>query len=159
MVPLRPGNAGGGKDPDFWRAFDGGEDEVIGGEPANTRTDPEPPEEAVSQGEGGAGLPLLPARVFSQTTQALVEAKPVTLNGGGLQPLIKDAVRLAQRTANAREPQMFAPPIAGVSPEKPRDDWRAREVDLKEGYSISVECDEKPARARRKLEAVLGAAT
>src|SRR3954464_13564037 len=60
-VPLRPGNAGGGKDPDFWRAFDGGEDEVIGGEPANTRTDPEPPEEAVSQGEGGAGLPLLPA--------------------------------------------------------------------------------------------------
>src|SRR3954447_779515 len=61
MVPLRPGNAGGGKDPDFWRAFDGGEDEVIGGEPANTRTDPEPPEQAVSQGEGGAGLPLLPA--------------------------------------------------------------------------------------------------
>src|SRR3954447_13719771 len=30
MVPLRPGNTGGGKDPDFWRAFDGGEDEVIG---------------------------------------------------------------------------------------------------------------------------------
>src|SRR6476646_8677079 len=26
MVPLRPGNAGGGKDPDFWRAFDDGED-------------------------------------------------------------------------------------------------------------------------------------
>src|SRR4051812_43767462 len=61
MVPLRPGNAGGGKDPDFWRAFDGGEDEVIGGEPANTRTDPDPPAKAVSQGEGGAGLPLLPA--------------------------------------------------------------------------------------------------
>ncbi len=26
MVPLRPGNAGGGKDPDFRRAFDDGED-------------------------------------------------------------------------------------------------------------------------------------
>ena len=26
MVPLRPGNAGGGKDPDFWCASDGGED-------------------------------------------------------------------------------------------------------------------------------------
>src|SRR3954447_14948123 len=51
MVPLRPGNAGGGKDPDFWRAFDGGEDEVIGGEPANTRTDPDPPAKAVSQGK------------------------------------------------------------------------------------------------------------
>jgi RNA-directed DNA polymerase len=26
MVALRPGNAGGGKGPDFWRAFDDGED-------------------------------------------------------------------------------------------------------------------------------------
>src|SRR6476646_6165178 len=69
MVPLRPGNAGGGKDPDFWRAFDGGEDEVIGGEPANTRTDPEPPEEAVSQGEGGAGLPLLVAQIAMITAR------------------------------------------------------------------------------------------
>ena len=25
-VPLRPGNAGGGKDPDFWCAFDQAED-------------------------------------------------------------------------------------------------------------------------------------
>src|SRR5918994_7549055 len=61
VVPLRPGNAGGGKDPDFWCAFDGGEDEVIGEEPGNTRTDPDSPEEALSQGEGGTGLPLLPA--------------------------------------------------------------------------------------------------
>src|ERR671910_2488030 len=61
IVPLRPGNAGGGKGPDFWCAFDGGEDEVIGDEPGNTRTDPDPPEEALSQGEGGTGLPLLPA--------------------------------------------------------------------------------------------------
>ena len=26
IVPLRPGNAGGGKDPDFWCAFDEDED-------------------------------------------------------------------------------------------------------------------------------------
>ena len=26
VVPLRPGNAGGGKDPDFWCAFEGAED-------------------------------------------------------------------------------------------------------------------------------------
>ena len=26
MVPLRPGNAGGGKDPDFWRASEGEEE-------------------------------------------------------------------------------------------------------------------------------------
>src|SRR5918911_5701257 len=34
---------------------------AIGDEPGNTRTDPEPSEEAVSQGEGGTSLPLLPA--------------------------------------------------------------------------------------------------
>src|SRR3984893_9390297 len=27
--PLKPGNAGGGKDPDFWRAFEEGEVKVI----------------------------------------------------------------------------------------------------------------------------------
>ena len=26
MVPQKPGNAGGGKDPDFWCAFEGAED-------------------------------------------------------------------------------------------------------------------------------------
>jgi hypothetical protein len=26
IVPLRPGNAGGGKDPDFWRAFEAAEE-------------------------------------------------------------------------------------------------------------------------------------
>src|SRR5688500_18228116 len=61
VVPLRPGNAGGGKGPCFWCAFDGGEEAVIGDEPGNTRTDPDPPEEALSQGEGGTGRPLLPA--------------------------------------------------------------------------------------------------
>ena len=35
--PLMPGNAGGGKDPDFWCAFEEGEDAVIGDEPCNTR--------------------------------------------------------------------------------------------------------------------------
>ena len=34
--PLMLGNAGGGKDPDFWRAFEDGEVKVIGDEPANT---------------------------------------------------------------------------------------------------------------------------
>src|SRR5215472_16507845 len=34
---LRLGNAGGAKDPDFWRAFEDGEGMVIGDEPDNTR--------------------------------------------------------------------------------------------------------------------------
>ena len=36
---MKPGNAGGGKDPDFWRAFEDGEVEVIGDEPENTIND------------------------------------------------------------------------------------------------------------------------
>ena len=40
------GNAGGAKGPDFWCAFEEGEVEVIGDEPANTDYDPGPSVEA-----------------------------------------------------------------------------------------------------------------
>ena len=50
VVPLKPGNAGGGKDPDFWNAFEDGEDRVIGDEPGNTGKDQDLSEEALSQG-------------------------------------------------------------------------------------------------------------
>jgi hypothetical protein len=36
---LKPGNAGGGKDPDFWCAFEDGKVVVIGDEPENTIKD------------------------------------------------------------------------------------------------------------------------
>jgi hypothetical protein len=39
---LKPGNAGGGKDPDFWYAFEDGEDKAIDHEPGNARKDPGP---------------------------------------------------------------------------------------------------------------------
>jgi hypothetical protein len=45
---MRPGNAGGGKDPAFWCAFEAGEVKVIGDEPDNTDKDPDPSEKAVS---------------------------------------------------------------------------------------------------------------
>jgi hypothetical protein len=38
-TPLRPGNSGGGKDADFWCAFEDGEEGVIGDEPRNARKD------------------------------------------------------------------------------------------------------------------------
>jgi hypothetical protein len=47
---LKPSNVGGGKDPDFWCAFEDGEVVVIGDEPENTIKDPS--ETAVSRGEG-----------------------------------------------------------------------------------------------------------
>src|ERR1700682_3558770 len=61
IVPSRPGNSGGGKNPDFWYAFDDGEEGVIGDEPRNARKDQELSEKALLQGEGGARLPLLSA--------------------------------------------------------------------------------------------------
>jgi hypothetical protein len=33
IVLMKPGNSGGGKDPDFWSADEEGEDQVIGDEP------------------------------------------------------------------------------------------------------------------------------
>ena len=45
---MKLGNAGGGKDPDFWRAFKDGEVKVIGDEPTNTDYDPGSSEKAVS---------------------------------------------------------------------------------------------------------------
>ena len=33
IVPVKPGNSGGGKGPDFWHAFEDGEERVIGDEP------------------------------------------------------------------------------------------------------------------------------
>jgi len=39
---------GGGKDPDFWYAFEEGKVKVIGDEPANTDYHPGPSEKAVS---------------------------------------------------------------------------------------------------------------
>jgi hypothetical protein len=33
IVPVKPGNSGGGKDPDFWCAYEEGADQVIGDEP------------------------------------------------------------------------------------------------------------------------------
>jgi hypothetical protein len=45
---MKPGNAGGGKDPTFWCAFEVGEVKVIGDEPDNTDSDPDPSEKALS---------------------------------------------------------------------------------------------------------------
>jgi hypothetical protein len=50
IVLMKPGNSGGGKDPDFWSAFEDGEDRVIGDEPGNTGKDQDLSEEALSQG-------------------------------------------------------------------------------------------------------------
>src|ERR1700760_3011442 len=61
VVPPKPGNAGGGKDPDFWCVSEADEEAVIGDEPANTRCGLDSAEETLRQGESRAGLPVLSA--------------------------------------------------------------------------------------------------
>jgi hypothetical protein len=68
--------------------------------------------------------------------------------------LIGRACDDAYRAANDPKKIVFCPPIAVFSnPDK------AGEADLLEGIALSVECDQKPQEARRKLEELLGPAT
>ena len=73
IVPLKPGNAGGGKDPDFWCAFEDGEVRVIGDKPRNTRKGPDPSEEAVSRSQGETG----PRMTLVSPARRMLAMKPV----------------------------------------------------------------------------------
>ena len=64
------------------------------------------------------------------------------------------AAALATRAARSPRPVVFAPPIATFA-----SDRGAAEADLQNGLALSVECDQAPAIARSKLEALLGPAT
>jgi hypothetical protein len=79
---------------------------------------------------------------------------PVRLNGVGLEPLIDAAAEQAQFAADHGKKANFCPPIAGFS-----DLAKADEGHLVEGYTLSVECDQKPQEARQKLEPLFGPAT
>jgi hypothetical protein len=68
--------------------------------------------------------------------------------------VVDAAVACATRAARVDRPVVFAPPIATfLNPDG------ATENDLQNGLSLSVECDEKPAAARERLEGLLGPAT
>lgn len=93
-------------------------------------------------------------RAFYEGRDEPFRITPVKLNGAGLAPLVSAADSLATQCANAPEPIVFCPPVATFA-----DSKRARETDLVNGLALSVECDQNPAKARRKLEALLGPAT
>ena len=80
--------------------------------------------------------------------------RTVKLNGASLNPLIEEAIRQAQLAADLKTPCVFAAPIATFSTAK-----QARETDLANGLALSVECDQAPARARKRLEFLIGQAT
>jgi RecA-family ATPase len=73
---------------------------------------------------------------------------------GGLRFLMDVAEDDARRAAQNPEPVCFAPPLAIFTNKE-----KAREEDIAEGLTISVECDENPHQARATLEELIGAAT
>jgi hypothetical protein len=73
---------------------------------------------------------------------------------GGLRFLMDVAEDDARRAAQNPKPVCFAPPLATFT-----NKARAREQDLAEGLTISVECDENPHQARATLEELIGPAT
>src|SRR4051812_11841183 len=98
-------------------------------------------------------------RVFEQGKQGAepVRSVFVRVEGDDFEPVIEAAMRQAQDAAQHQTPLVFASPIAGF--DNPSEPWRARTQDLGEGYTLSVECDQRPNEARQNLEALLGPAT
>lgn len=74
--------------------------------------------------------------------------------GEELDGLIVEATAHATHCAQEVRPTVFCPPVATFHPGP-----QAREQDLANGLALSVECDDVPETARRRIEALLGPAT
>jgi hypothetical protein len=74
--------------------------------------------------------------------------------GTTLDGLAEAVTRGAGRSASARRPEVFAPPIATF-----HDPNKATEEALANGLALSVECDSEAQAAKAQLEALLGPAT
>jgi hypothetical protein len=80
---------------------------------------------------------------------------PIAFHGDRrFQFLIGKAETYARAAAQAEQPVVFCPPLALFNNRK-----TAREGDIEEAITLSVECDQCPRQARRKLEELLGLAT
>jgi AAA domain len=79
---------------------------------------------------------------------------PISL-AGGLPFLIDAAEDDARRAAMDPKPVVFCPPLAVFSSGR----GQAREQDVTRGLTLSVELDQDPQQARKRLEELLGPAT
>jgi hypothetical protein len=75
----------------------------------------------------------------------------------GIDALADRAVAAAWKAANNPKPTVFCPPVCVFNGKA--WDVRAREVDIRYGVAISVECDAQPRQALECLTAILGAPT
>ncbi len=92
-------------------------------------------------------------RAFFEQDDKPFRITPISL-AGGLRFLIEAAEDDARRAANDPRPVVFCPPIAVFV----RRD-RAREIDIRHGLTLSVECDRQPSAALAKLGNLLGPPT
>jgi hypothetical protein len=79
--------------------------------------------------------------------------RTVRLNGAGLEPVVRQAVRLAEEAAQSGRPVVVAPPIVTFA------DSRASEKNLLEGLTLSIELDEHPSEGLATLRGAIGQPT
>jgi hypothetical protein len=93
-------------------------------------------------------------RAFAEGSNNVFRKTPIRVISNNLRFLCDAVVDDARRAAQFPKPIVFCPPLATFG-----NDKTATEQDVSEGLTVTVECDECPAAARAKLEAILGPAT
>jgi hypothetical protein len=82
------------------------------------------------------------------------QIRGVRLNGGGFEPVVRAATKLAEAAARATRPVVVASPLATFA-----GGGKADERNLLEGLALSVELDEGTVKALAALRAVIGPPT
>jgi hypothetical protein len=93
-------------------------------------------------------------RAFNEGSNDVFRKTTIRVISNNLKFLCDAVEDDARRAAQSPKPIVFCPPLATFG-----NDKTAAEQDITEGLTITVECDETPAAARAKLEAILGPAT
>ena len=93
-------------------------------------------------------------RAFVEGSNDVFRKTPIRIISNNLKFLCDAVEDDARRAAQYPKPVVFAPPLATFG-----NDKSAAEKDIAEGFTITVECDERPDAARAKLETILGPAT
>ena len=93
-------------------------------------------------------------RAFVEGSNDVFRKTPIRIISNNLKFLCDAVEDDARRAAQCPKPVVFCPPLATFG-----NDESATEKDIAEGFTITVECDERPDAARAKLETILGPAT
>jgi hypothetical protein len=118
---LRPGNAGGAKGPDFWRAFEDGEVEVIGDEPGNTVEEPSlrftSLAHHITRDRVQKNLSQIPKRAAAGVDGQTVEAAKESFDGW-IEPMLQSIHRQGYRAPNIRRVYKPRAEAAAGAPQK-----------------------------------------